>query len=260
MSKYFCIIRQSLTSKLLLSCTFIIYLTLATTAIATYKAPPNPSSPRTPTGSNSSRSNEECTGNEKTSLTVLAPLAYVGQTVSLQPTFAWFVPNSQSRDIEFSLDEYVNGKPRRVDTISMHSSPGIMTYSLANKQISLVAGQRYLWQVALLCNPNHPSEDLIASAEIEVVAIPPKLKNQISQTKEFWKRSDLYAEQGLWYDALAETLNNSANKVSILNLLTELSQLEKEAIPKVTEPNHKQDLDQQVLRLQQIINAEQASK
>ncbi|MEH2193595.1 MAG: DUF928 domain-containing protein [Nostoc sp.] len=259
MSKYFCVIRQSLTSKLLLSCTFILYLTLATTAIATYKSPPNPSSPRTPTGSNSSRTNE-CTGNEKTSLTVLAPFAYVGQTVSLQPTFAWFVPNSQSRDIEFSLYKYVNGKPHQIGKIPMQSSPGIMTFSLADKQISLAVGQRYLWQVALLCNPNHPSEDLIASAEIEVVAISPKLKNQISQTKEFWKRSDLYAEQGLWYDALTETLNNPQNKASILNLLAELSQLEKEASGKVTEPNHKQDLDQQVLRLQQIINAEQALK
>lgn len=259
MSKNFSVSQPNLTSKLLLSCTLILFLILTNTAIATYKSPPNPSSPKTPTGSNSSRTNE-CTGNEKTSLTALAPFAYVGQTVSLQPTFAWFVPNSQSRDIEFSLDKYVNGKSRRVDTISIHSSPGIMTYSLTNKQISLAVGQRYLWQVALLCNPNHPSEDLIASAEFEVVAIPPKLKNQISHTKEFWKRSDLYGEQGLWYDALAETLNNSTNKASILNLLAELSQSEKEASRKATEPNRKQDLDQQVLRLQEIINAEQALK
>ncbi|BAY22238.1 hypothetical protein NIES2100_20010 [Calothrix sp. NIES-2100] len=260
MSKYFCLIHQFLTNKLLLSCTFILYLTLTTTAIATYKPPANPSSPRTPTGSNSSRTNE-CTGNEKTSLTALAPVDYIGQTVSLQPIFAWFVPNSPSRDIEFRLYEYVNGKPQQVVKTIMQSSPGIMTYSFANKQINLAVGQKYVWQVALLCNPNHPSEDLIVRANIEVVAIPPKLKNQLLQTKELGKRSDLYAEQGFWYDALAETLNNSANKASTFKLLAELSQLEKqEASRKGTDPNLKQDLEQQALRLQEIIAAEQELK
>ncbi|BAY60394.1 hypothetical protein NIES22_04530 [Calothrix brevissima NIES-22] len=256
MNKYFCLIRQFLTNKLLLSCTFILYLTLTTTAIATYKPPANPSRPRTPTGSNSSRTNE-CTGNQKTSLTALAPVGYMGQTVSLQPTFAWFVPNSPSRDIEFSLYEYGNGKPQKVEQTIIQSSPGIMTYSLANKKISLAVGQKYVWQVALLCNPNHPSEDLIVKAEIEVVAIPTELKKQLAQTKEFRKRSNLYAEQGFWYDAIAETLNNAANKASTFKLLAELSQLEKqEASREVTDPNSKQDLEQQASRLQEIINAE----
>lgn len=87
MSNNFYIIPQSLTSKLLLSCTLILSLILTNTAIAEYTPPKNPSSPKTATGSNGTRTNE-CTGNGKTTLTALAPFAHVGQTVSVQPTFA----------------------------------------------------------------------------------------------------------------------------------------------------------------------------
>lgn len=259
MSKNFCVSQQHITSKLLFSCTFILYLTLTNTAIATYKPPENPSSPKTATGSNGSRGNG-CQGDAKTSLITLAPLAYVGQTVSLQPTFTWFVPDSQSRKIEFSIYQYVNGKLEPVDTILMQSSPGIMTFSLEKTKTSLSVGEKYLWQVALLCNPNHPSEDLIARAEIEVVTIPPSLKNAISRTKEVVKRSDLYAENGIWYDALAESLNDSTNKTSTLKLLEELRNVEIEKVSKISEPARQKSLQKQILRLQKIIDVEHLLK
>ncbi|QLE55093.1 DUF928 domain-containing protein [Nostoc sp. TCL26-01] len=256
MSQNFFTLRQYLTSKLLFSCTLILYLILTTTAIAKYTPPKNPSNPTTPTGSNGSRGNG-CQGDAKTSLTALAPLTYIGQTVSLQPTFVWFVPDSQSRKIEFTIYKYVNGKFEKIDTILMQSSPGIMTYSLANTKTSLSVGEKYLWQVALLCNLNHPSKNLIARAEIEVVTIAPSLKNALARTKEFLQRSDLYAEKGLWYDAMAEILNNSVNKASIFQLLVELKNLELDEISKISEPARKKSLQQQVLRLQEIIATEQ---
>ncbi|MFN6538732.1 MAG: DUF928 domain-containing protein [Nostoc sp. EkiNYC01] len=255
MSKNFDIVPQSLTSKLLLSFTLILSLILTNTAIAEYIPPKNPSSPKTATGSNGTRTNE-CTGNGKTTLTALAPLNHVGQTASLQPTFAWFVPNSQSREIEFSLYQYENGEPKLLYTKQMQSSPGIMQLSLIKENTSLSVGQQYLWQVALLCNPNHGSEDLIVKAEIEVVEIPPSLKNLISQKKELIKRSELYAENGLWYDALAE----SPNRASTLRLLSELRKIELEEINKIPESDRKKYLQQQILQLQEVVDVEQLPK
>ncbi len=243
--------------NLLPSFALALFLLLTTTALAAYKPPANPSRPRTATGSNSSRNNG-CTGNAQTSLTALAPLAYVGQTVSPQPTFAWFVPDAQNRNIEFSLYEYTgNGKSKLLHRIQQPStSSRIMKLLLPGEKASLAVGNKYWWQVALLCNPNHPSEDLLVKAEIEVVATPIDLKNALSQTKEPLKRADLYAEKGLWYDALAETLDNPANKASTLKLLEELSKFETEYASKTTNSEFQKDLQQQALRLQKIVSAE----
>ncbi|WP_099067559.1 DUF928 domain-containing protein [Nostoc linckia] len=251
MSKLFCVSKQLLTSKLLLSLTLILSLILTNTALADYKPPKNPSSPKTATGSNGTRTNE-CTGNGKTTLTALAPFSYVGQTASLQPTFAWFVPNSPTREIKFSLYRYEDGKPKSLYTKQLQSSPGIMQFSLINEKMSLSVGQQYLWQVALLCNPNHPSENLIVRAEIKVVEIPPSLKNALSQTKELMKRSELYAENGLWYDALAE----SPNKTSTLILLSQLTKIEVEKVNEIPESADKKYLQQQILQFQQIVDFE----
>ncbi|MBD2491233.1 DUF928 domain-containing protein [Aulosira sp. FACHB-615] len=252
--------QQYINSKLLLSCSLVLSLILtANTAIATYKPPERPSRPKTATGSNSSRTNE-CSGSPNISLTALAPFSHVGQTASLQPTFAWFAPNAQGREIEFSLYEYVDGKVKLIYKTQTQSSPGIIKFSLADKKISLTVGNKYLWQVALLCNPNHPSEDLLVRAEVEVVEMPISFKNALLRTKEIPQRSKLYAEQGLWYDALAETLMNSVNKASTLNLLLELSKLELEETNKITEPTRKKDLEQQASRLQQVVTVEKVLK
>jgi Domain of Unknown Function (DUF928) len=242
--------------KLLPSLTLALSLLFATTAIAAYKPPANPSRPKTATGSNSSRSNG-CTGNAKTSLTALAPIAYVGQTVSLQPTFAWFVPEAQNRDIEFSLYEYTtNGKSKRLYRVQQQSTAGIMKVSLPAEKASLLVGNRYWWQVALLCNPKHPSEDLLVKAEIEVVAAPSDLKNALSSIKEPLKRANLYAEKGFWYDALTETFNNSANNRESFNLLEELLKSEIEVANKVSDTQLKKNVQQQILRLQEIISVQ----
>jgi hypothetical protein len=241
-------------SKLIPSLALTLSLLFATTAIAAYKPPANPSRPKTATGSNSSRSNG-CTGNAKTSLTALAPIAYVGQTVSLQPTFAWFVPEAQNRDIEFSLYEYTtNGKSKLLHRVQQQSTAGIMKVSLPAEKGSLSVGNRYWWQVALLCNPKHPSEDLLVKAEIEVVAAPSDLKNALSSIKEPLKRANLYAEKGFWYDALTETLNNPANNIEGFKLLEELHKSEIEAANKINDPQSQKNVQQQAQRLAIILD------
>jgi hypothetical protein len=242
-----------------LICTLVITLILTNTVLANYQPPKNPSRPKTPTGTNSSRTNE-CIKNTQTTLTAIAPFSHVGQTVSLQPTLAWFIPNSETREIQFSIYEYADSKSKLIYRKQMQSSSGIMKLSLANEKTNLSVGKKYLWQVALLCNPNRPSEDLLVRAEIEVVPMPLDLQNQISQTKEVLKRSELYAKQGFWYDALTELLNNSLNKESTLKLLAELSNLELEAAKKTPEPNRQKNLQQQALQLQQIIKSEEIFK
>lgn len=233
---------------------FIIFilafsLLVSTTTFAAYKPPTNPSRPKSPTGSNSTRTNG-CIGRAQTTLTALAPLSHFGQTVSSQPTFAWFVPDAEPHEMEFSLYEYgVSGKGKLIKKIQLQSSSGIMKLSLAKEKFSLSVGQKYLWQIALLCNPNYPSEDLVAKAVIEVVPKLPHLADALLQTKEIVKQADIYAEAGLWYDALSLALQDPQNKAFSLNLLTQLSNLE-------AEQTNTKDVQQHASQIKQIIAVE----
>jgi hypothetical protein len=153
-----------------------------------------------------------CEGTEGSSLTVLAPEKHVGRTAAQHPTVAWFVPDSRSFPVELRLYEYgADGqiKPQPIQTHKLQSRSGIMQFSLPEDKPGLVVGQRYLWQVALLCNPSFPSSDKVAIAQMEVVELSPAVKTAIN-TKS-GQTATIYAKAGLWYDALREALKPANN-------------------------------------------------
>ena len=98
---------------------------------------------------------------------------------------------------------------------------------LAQGRAWFIRAAAYLWQVALLCDPGNPSKDKLAKAMIEVVATPPSLKVALAQTFDPLKRAALYAQAGLWYDALAEALAAGSGTQAVwLDLVEDLSRLE----------------------------------
>ena len=197
---------KRINSRLLPSLVTSLLLAVTPPALAGYQPPPGQRSPSGYTSTTGPRGGCEETGG--TSLTVLAPQHHVGQTASTHPTFAWFVPDSKPFPLEFTLYEFNSGRgPKLVQKISLQSSPGIIKLSLPQNKPGLAIGQRYLWQVAILCNPNYPSSDLVAKAEIEVVKMSPALKSALStKTTRYEEIVDIYAKAGLWYDALREAL------------------------------------------------------
>jgi hypothetical protein len=226
--------------KLLSGC--ILTLMLANTVIAAYTPPPNPSRPKGPVASGGTRTGA-CSVSKETSLTVLAPISHVGKTVSKQPTFAWFVPDTKSYPMEFTLYEYnSNGKPEEIKSSKLTSKPGIMKLSIPKNKLNFSVGKRYRWQIALLCDPNSPSKDLSAEAEFEFAPIPNNLASQIAQTTNSIQKAQIYAKEGFWYDGLAETLKSSHNQQFKLALLEKLSDLEANAATNLSE-NSKEDFD-----------------
>ncbi len=226
--------------KLLSGC--ILTLMLANTVIAAYTPPKKPSRPKGPVASGGTRTGA-CSASKETSLTVLAPISHVGKTVSKQPTFAWFVPDTKSYPMEFTLYEYnSNGKPEEIKSSKLSSKPGIMKLSIPKNQLNFSVGKRYRWQIALLCDTNSPSKDLSAEAEFEVAPIPNNLASQIAQTTNSIQKARIYANEGFWYDALGETLKSSQNQQFKLALLEKLSDLEANAATNLSE-NSKEDFD-----------------
>ena len=218
-----------LTRAMLILSLVMISLSWATMTVAQPQYTPDPNSPppKEPTDSTGSRGG--CAGDTETKLTVLAPQSHVGQTASTHPTFAWFVPDSQPYPILFQLYEYdANGNRQLIKTINLQSSPGIMTLSLPEEESGLSVGERYRWQVVMLCNPNSPSSALVAEVEIDVVEMSPALKMALAATTNPIERTELYASAGLWYNALGEVLNSEDGRTRefTLSLLENLVELE----------------------------------
>lgn len=215
-----------LSIRLVTSCLLILSLSMASAALAE-KGAPDDDAPRgntTPTGTRGG-----CENSNQGELTVLAPTKE-GKTASVRPTFAWFVADKKPFKMEFNLlelDEKEKGK--LVERVNLNSSPGINKVSLSEDKPGLTVGKRYLWQVVIFCDPNHPSTAIATEAEFKVVEMPPALKTALSTTKEPAQIAQLYAQSNLWYDAFGEALRyeqDSRAKQVMANLLNELAKIE----------------------------------
>ncbi|MEH2067478.1 MAG: DUF928 domain-containing protein [Nostoc sp.] len=141
---------------------------------------------------------------EQISLTILSPTTYVGHTASGHPTFVWFLYSPHNT--EFRLFEFEpNGEPKQLGApISLQAFSGINKYSLPENQPGLAMQKKYLWQVSISCPPNGT---LVRRAEFMVVEMSSDIKTNLSKITNSSQKADIYAKQGLWYEALQEALN-----------------------------------------------------
>ncbi|MEB3357395.1 MAG: DUF928 domain-containing protein [Synechococcales bacterium] len=175
-----------------------------------------------------------CSAAATTGLIPLAPKSHIGQTVSTQPTFAWFSPEGDSYLTEFRVAEHRDDGGFEViyktefDSDTKVLPSGITAFSLSETDVQLSPGTVYRWQVVLVCNPNRPSESLVAHADITVVDAS---TIDVTTVPDAVERSLRYAEASLWYDALREALTaDSANGQDIqISLLEDLVAIEDQA-------------------------------
>lgn len=165
-----------------------------------------------------------CTAATSAPFTALAPLSHIGQTTATHPTVALYVPDSQPLAVDFRIYRYESSgklQPQPIYQSELSSQPGIMTITLPQSEPSLTVGQHYYWQAALICDPNHGSEDLIVGAEMQIV--------ESSQP-----------ETERWYDLL-----QGASPAELTSLLQGLATLEQSSGDAATQ-RHGQRLKQVV--------------
>ncbi|MBD2092537.1 DUF928 domain-containing protein [Microcoleus sp. FACHB-1515] len=137
-------------------------------------------------------------------LTALIPKSQPVFTVSERPTFWVYIPytSSEVESINFSL-----GRDGSATLIGLRppDRPGIISIALPNDAPPLEIGQTYQWSVSVSCQSN-PSEPLFVEGSIQRVAIDPTLAGSLAAASPH-EQAQLYAENGIWYDALT-TLGN----------------------------------------------------
>jgi hypothetical protein len=137
------------------------------------------------------------------SLLVLAP-DHVGLTLREQPDLFWF--QSKDTDIRFKLTMVADGVIEpvfEVNTPKQPSTTGIKRINLREHRVNLKPDVEYQWSVALVVDPDNPSKDIIASGYIRRTDPSPKLTAKLVKTNKR-KLVDVFAESGIWYDAIEE--------------------------------------------------------
>ena len=137
---------------------------------------------------------------QKPGLTALMPDSNLGMTVAPQPTFFWYLPQNSVAAAEFTLLGPDNTEIYKT-LVTVPTQGGVVSLSLPQDK-QLEVGQSYRWYFSLICDPLDRSEDTFTSGWVERVDPSPELSTSL-KTASAAEVPNLYAQAGLWYDALA---------------------------------------------------------
>ena len=134
-------------------------------------------------------------------LSVLAP-DHSGFTTNEQPSLYWFISNSTSLPVELTVMDAKGVKPILETRLPSPVQAGVHRVRLADYNVRLSPGAAYRWFVAVVPDADRRSKDILAGGAVERVEIPAELKAKLANAKKS-ELPSLYAEAGVWYDAVA---------------------------------------------------------
>lgn len=146
-------------------------------------------------------------------LAPLVPKTAMALTQAEYPRFFWFFPENTASRGEFRLFSVTNqGRGLWDDTLlyqtefQISGESGIASLKLPDtlNLPPLEVGQPYRWYVSLMCNPLDPVHNITISGWVERSALAPQVQDRLEQLQGR-DRAELFAQEGLWFDAL-ETL------------------------------------------------------
>lgn len=144
-----------------------------------------------------------CLNSTPASITLLVPNNHVAQTAQERPTFSWYVsnPTSGAVPMEFALVEPGVASPLFVKSLKADKT-GLVQLELPKNAPSLQPGREYRWAVSITCNAQRPSENVYVMGWVKRVAATANQAKAIAQAGSDNQRAGVYAQSGLWYDAL----------------------------------------------------------
>jgi hypothetical protein len=129
--------------------------------------------------------------------------AHIGHTLSESPTLYWYASTEMDSRVEFALRDRGSVDPLLEFALDAPVPAGIHAVRLRDHGVVLEPGVEYRWFVSV--SPvagGEFSDDLVTRGGIERTAPGPELRAKLEAAQP-WEVGKLYAEGGLWYDALA---------------------------------------------------------
>ncbi len=140
-------------------------------------------------------------GGARPAVQVLAP-DHTGLTTVEQPVLYWFIDRPAATRVEITVIDDKSVEPLLERFVDAPREAGVQRLDLAGYGVRLAPNVEYRWHVGVVADPTRRSNDIVASGTIRRVATPAALAQKIAQT-DAPARYRVYAEEGLWYDALA---------------------------------------------------------
>lgn len=137
-------------------------------------------------------------------LSILVPPDHVGLTVQEQPSLYWYLSAATSCQVEVTVTDGQVVEPLLDLRLSPPANPGVQRVRLADHGVRLAPGVQYQWAVALVPDPDHCSKDIVAAGGIKRIEATEALHAKLAQADR-GEAAAIYAEAGLWYDAVAAT-------------------------------------------------------
>ncbi|MEH2400819.1 DUF928 domain-containing protein [Nostoc sp.] len=125
-----------------------------------------------------------------------------GQTTLERPSWFFYVPYTKNSpyEVEFVLQDQDSNEISR-PPIALPDKPGVIRVSLPSTAPALALNKQYRWFFTINCNKQTISPPTFVEGVIVRVELNPTVVKKL-QTTELLKRYAIYAENGIWYDAL----------------------------------------------------------
>ncbi|MCT7985239.1 DUF928 domain-containing protein [Laspinema sp. A4] len=124
-----------------------------------------------------------------------------GTTVSETPEFMVYIPQTVARQAEFVLKDEEDNDIYRT-TFAISGEEAIARLTLPSDEIKLESGINYSWYFSLICNPQDFSKNTETHGWTQRVQLNPNLMTTLEAADPL-TRSQLYAENGIWHEAIA---------------------------------------------------------
>lgn len=135
------------------------------------------------------------------SLMALMPESNLSLTVSERPTFFWYIPPTTAEMAEFTLLDARNQEVYKT-AVPINQESGIISLQSSEELPALEAGVDYRWYFSLVCDLQDRSADVFTTGWIQRIVPNTALTTHLETVAEV-DRPAVYAEAGLWQDALS---------------------------------------------------------
>jgi hypothetical protein len=135
-------------------------------------------------------------------ITPLIPTNKLGLTFSERPTLFWYIPQSSAKTANLALVTHPDKKLLYETAITLPNKPGIIGYTLPANSPALETGKIYRWYLTLVCDPQDFSYNPRVDGWVERIQPDSSILQAVAKANAR-KLPSIYAEAGIWYEALA---------------------------------------------------------
>ena len=153
-------------------------------------------------GAGAARGNCNADDTGKIDVVALMPNTKIGLTVAEKPTVFFRVSKTSVQEATFNLLDEKGDTIIYDKTIPLSSTGDVMSFTLPADAPALEIGKEYGWELVVNCDPQDQKGNPRVQSVIKRVQPSSTLVSKLAQAKPS-DRPFLYAEDGIWIDALS---------------------------------------------------------